>query len=136
MAAIKHKSEIFIGEDLNFAAKEAYKLLRTNIIFSLPRMNGEKRGKIVGITSSLPGEYKSTTAANLAYSFAESGKRVLLIDSDMRRSDLAYRFSIDDEDGLSDFLVGERTLEQVYHRNVLLDNFDLILAGACSAQPI
>lgn len=126
---------VFLGDNLSFAAKEAYKLLRTNIIFSVPKTSNEKLARIVGITSSLPGEYKSTTAANLAYSFAESGKRVLLIDCDMRRSDLAERFEIEDHSGLSDFLVGENTLEQIYHRNVLIDNLDLMLAGHVPPNP-
>lgn len=129
------KKDVFLGDGLSFAAKEAYKLLRTNIIFSLPKAANEKRARIVGITSSLPGEYKSTTATNLVYSFAESGKRVLLIDCDMRRSDLADRFEIDDQSGLSDFLVGENTLDQIYHRNVLTDNFDLMLAGHVPPNP-
>ena len=58
-------------ETMNFASSEAYKLLRTNIMFSFPM---EKKCRIIGVTSSVRGEGKSTTSLHLAYSLAESGK--------------------------------------------------------------
>ena len=61
--------------ELNFASKEAYNLLRTNIVFSFP---DSENGKVVGISSSCPAEGKSFTAINLAASLAEAGNTVLL----------------------------------------------------------
>ena len=66
-----------LGDRLSFAASEAYKLLRTNLTFALP---DEQRCRVVGITSASRGEGKSTTSINLAYTIAETGKRVLLVD--------------------------------------------------------
>ena len=56
-----------LHKNLDFASAEAYKLLRTNVIFSLPDV--EKGCRVIGITSSIRGEGKSTTAINLSYSF-------------------------------------------------------------------
>ena len=62
-----------IGDGLSFAASEAYKLLRTNLMFSLPDESG---CQIIGVTSAMRGEGKSTTAINMAYSMAQTGQRV------------------------------------------------------------
>ena len=70
-----------LGENLSFAASEAYKLLRTNLDFAL---SDEQKCRIIGMTSSVRGEGKSTTTLNLAYSIAEAGKLVLVIEADMR----------------------------------------------------
>ena len=77
-----------LGDQLNFAAAEAYKLLRANLTFSLP---DEQKCRVVGVTSAVRGEGKSTTSINLAYTLAETGKRVLLVEADMRRPQLALR---------------------------------------------
>ena len=80
MAQQKTERTVF-GRDLSFAAAEAYKLLRTNILFALP---DEKRCRIIGVTSASSGEGKSTTVLNLSYMLAVAGERVLLIEGDMR----------------------------------------------------
>ena len=67
-----------ICENLSFASKEAFKRLRTNLIL---KFSDEDACHIVGITSAQPSEGKSTIAVNLAYSLAELGKNVLLIES-------------------------------------------------------
>ena len=69
--------------ELSVAAKEAYKRLRTNLAFALSDLD-EDRGYIVGITSALRGEGKSTTALNLARALAEQGKRVIVVESNFR----------------------------------------------------
>ncbi|WP_180969080.1 polysaccharide biosynthesis tyrosine autokinase [Microbacterium aurantiacum] len=91
---------------------EAFRGLRTNVRFLFP--SGEP-GVFV-ITSSGPGEGKTTTAANLAIAFAESGMRVVLVDGDMRLPRVAERFGIEGGIGLSDVLVGRVAVTDVIQR--------------------
>lgn len=95
-----------------FAMAEAYRTLRTNITFSLPN----KGCKLIGITSALISEGKSTNARNIAVAFAETGVRVLLIDCDMRRPALAKGFGIPASPGLSNVLVNLADLDQTISR--------------------
>ncbi|MBO4219720.1 MAG: polysaccharide biosynthesis tyrosine autokinase [Clostridia bacterium] len=90
-----------IGSELNFAASEAYKLLRTKVLYSFA---DEKKCHVIGVTSSRMSEGKSLTSINLAYSLALSNKRVLLIDGDMRLPTLAKKLKVTVKAGLSDLL--------------------------------
>ncbi len=89
-------------EDLSFAAKEAFKRLRTNMIKS--SQHDESSCFMVGITSAQPSDGKSTIAINLAWSLAELGKNVLLIDADMRRSSVHEKAGVAKAPGLSELL--------------------------------
>lgn len=103
-----HRQRLLLTEKTPFVTQEAYKALRTNVMFSLPGTGC----KCVGITSPTPGDGKSTTAANLAISLAQIGKRVLLMDCDMRLPTVAGSFRIAPVPGLSDFLVGQAKIEE------------------------
>lgn len=96
--------------NVSFAAGEAYKRLRTNILFSFADIEG---CKVVGVTSSLRGEGKSTTTVNIAYNMAQAEKKVLLIDADMRLSSVASKLAIAKEPGLSNVLVGQSNAEDI-----------------------
>lgn len=85
-------------------AAEAIRSLRTAVFFDTSTVKG---GKVVQITSPLPGDGKSTIACNLACSIAQSGKRVLAIDCDLRRPQLTDNFDCDDKLGLTSVLNGE-----------------------------
>lgn len=113
-----------LTEDSPFVVQEAYKSLRTNVMFSLPGSSC----KCVGITSPTPGEGKSTTASNLAIALAQINKRVLLIDCDMRLPTIASKFQIRSTPGLSDFLVGEAKIEEAV-RNVEEYGIHILPAG-------
>ena len=93
-----YEQQNMIGSRLSFAAAEAYKLLRTNLMFSFA---DEESRRIIGITSSLKGEGKSLTAINLAYTIAETGKKVLLMECDLRIPTLAKRLQLNLKSGLS-----------------------------------
>lgn len=121
-----------VGKGLNFAAAEAYKLLRANLAFSLPD-NGQN--KVIGVTSSLRGEAKSTTALNLAYTVAETGKRVLLIEGDMRLPVLTKRLRVVKSPGLSDLLAGHSSGNDVLQNSGLLPNLKVITAGTTPPNP-
>jgi tyrosine-protein kinase Etk/Wzc len=82
---------------------EAYRTLRTNLIFS----QAVQKLRTLVVTSAAPGEGKTTTAGNLAVSFAQQGMRVLIVDCDLRRSRLHKMFSISREPGLTEFVLGQ-----------------------------
>ena len=90
---------------------ETYRTLRTNIQFTA--LDTEE--KVLLVTSAGMGEGKSTTIANLAVSIAESGKKVLLIDCDMRRPTIHKIFRLSNQKGISDYLIGQVALGEVIH---------------------
>lgn len=81
---------------------ESYRQLRTNLQFA----NVSARAKTVLVTSSLPGEGKSTTATNLAIALAQSGQRVCLVDADLRRPMVSEYLGLDGSVGLTTALLG------------------------------
>lgn len=82
---------------------EAFRVIRTNVVFSCT----ESGGQALLVTSTSPGEGKSIVASNLAISLAQTRKRVLLIDADMRKPKVHTAFGLSQEPGLSNLLVGE-----------------------------
>ena len=101
-------------------AAEQYRKIRTNIEFS----SADKKIESLVVTSSGPSEGKTTTAANLAIVFANAGNRVVLVDADLRRPNVALSFGIPNVNGLSNYLaernstsgsfLSETELENVY----------------------
>ncbi len=133
-------SQEMFGSKMSFAAKEAYKLLRTNLMFALSD-TVEDRGYIIGMTSALRGEGKSTTAINLASVLAEQGKRVVLVEGDMRLPSLRKKLRIRNKIGLSNVLVAqEDPREYVQQCEVSrvedqVVSFDLLVAGEIPPNP-
>jgi len=109
---------------------EAYRRLRTNLQF----VNASVPVGTVLVTSSVPGEGKSTTAVSLALAMAEKRKRVLLVDADLRRPSVARLCGLEGAVGLSTILVGEATIADVAHPWGL-DSLDVIPAGAIPPNP-
>ena len=106
-----------------FQIAEAMKALRTNLIFSGSDI------KAIGLTSFSASEGKSTISFQLAASFAQAGKRVLLIDADLRKSVLASRLRIRGKvDGLSHFLAGQANANELICETDI-PNFYLMFAG-------
>lgn len=97
--------KILLSDNSPFSAQEAYKTLRTNLIFSLPGAGG----RCIGITSSKRGEGKSTVATNLAISLAQINKCVILVDCDLRLPTISQKLGIKSTPGLSNYLSGEVT---------------------------
>lgn len=130
------KKPSLMGKDMNFAAAEAYKLLRTKLQFAFA---DESDSHVIGISSSLSGEGKSLSAINLAYSLSQLGKRVVLIDCDMRRPTLAEKLKIQKKPGLSNFLTGQCRIEElIQFCNIRGDEnaFRVIAAGQNPPNPI
>lgn len=108
-ADTRAERENMIASNMSFAASEAYKLLRTNLLFSF---SGSEECRIIGMTSSFRGEGKSLTSINLAYTLAETRKKVLLIEGDMRLPTLSGRLGLKSSPGLSNLLVGLNTVRE------------------------
>lgn len=121
-----------LHKNLEFTATEQYKLLRTNLSFTL---SDEKKCHIIGVTSSMRGEGKSTTSINLAYVLAESGKRVMLIDGDLRIPSIAKKMNIDGSFGLTDLLRGSETIELNRFKTPHLENWYVIPSGPLPPNP-
>lgn len=112
-------------ENMSFSAHEAYKRLRTNTILALP----QKDKNIIGITSAQPREGKSTSTINLAYSFAELGKKVLLIDADLHRPSVGEKLNLTWKFGLSSLLTDSNDISSAilhYKPGLNQVSFDII----------
>lgn len=121
-----------IGSGLNFASAEAFKRLRTNIVFALPH---DKSCRVLGVTSSVRGEGKSTTALNLAYMLAEAGEWVLLMEADMRLPTVARRLEVKRSPGLSNLLAGVSCAEDVVQSSGLSPQMRVVTAGDLPPNP-
>lgn len=121
-----------LHKNLEFTATEQYKLLRTNLSFTLPEGEG---CKIIGVTSSMRGEGKSTTAVNLSYVLAESGKKVLLMDGDLRIPSVAKKMGLDSSPGLSDLLRGDVKIDLATLKSPHLPNWYILPSGALPPNP-
>jgi len=109
---------------------ESYRNLRTNVQFGDP----ERSPRSIMVTSANPSEGKSTTVVNLAIIFAQSGKRVLLVDADVHRPILHKFFNNHRIPGLSDYILGNSTYDAVIQKSIL-DNLDVICSGTMPPNP-
>jgi capsular exopolysaccharide synthesis family protein len=103
---------------------EAYRVLRTNIMFS----QKDSKQNTVTIVSGGAGEGKSTTTFNLATVFAQNGQRVLVVDSDLRRPSLHKVLKVSNSIGLTNYLLKQNTLEEVI-QTTSLPTFDFMPSG-------
>lgn len=127
----RKKQQGLLCDELSFAAAESYKLLRTNLLFALP----DQECRIIGVTSSIRGEGKSTTSVNLAYTLAQTGKRVLLIDGDMRLPTIAQKLEMSGTPGLSNLLAGLSAERNCLRKSSYFDNWYILPAGDIPPNP-
>jgi len=123
-------SRLVVESDPKSAVAEAFRGLRTAIHFSSLRRDS----KVVMITSSFPGEGKSTIAANLALTFAQAGNRVILVDCDLRRPSMNTIFGHSRSPGITEVLAGDVPLEQALH-STDINNISLLTAGTIPPNP-
>lgn len=115
--------------NLDYASREAYKTLRTNVQFCGNDV------KVVAITSSIPNEGKSMVSFNLAAAMAESGNKVLFIDTDLRKSVLLGRYKINSSiKGLTQYLSGVEDKEKVIY-TTNFENLEVVLSGPVPPNP-
>lgn len=127
----KNEMKKTLHENLDFTAVEQYKLIRANLDFTLPE---NEKCPVIGITSSMRGEGKSTTAVNLSYAFAEKGSRVLLIDADLRIPSIAKKLDYESPVGLADLLRVKSALKPNFEP-YMLDNWYILTSGNIPPNP-
>ncbi len=118
-----NSESMLLSKKSPFSIQEAYKTLRTNVSFSLPGNNC----KVIGVVSAKRSEGKSSVSINLAISFAQLQKKVLIIDGDMRLPTLAAKLKIATNKGLSNYLAGNTTEIPIQH--IEERNLDIITSG-------
>ena len=123
-------------ENLSFAAKEAFKRLRTNLVMSFPQEDTSCH--LIGITSAQPSDGKSTVAINLAFSLAELGKKTLLIDADLRRASIHEKAGMEKTPGLSNLMGSTNSIASAmrkYQSSTSSVAFDIIPGGDVPQNP-
>ena len=126
-------SSRLLVKDTQSVAAEAFRMLRTNITFARP----DAPPKVLIFTSPSPGDGKSTSTMNLAIALVQQGKRVLVVDADMRRGGLHSLLKAERTPGLSEVLVGQSDLLSAV-QSLALESFgyvDLIPTGSLPPNP-
>lgn len=122
-------SNLIVQEKPKSPISEAYRTLRTNLQFA----SFDKEMKVIVITSSGPQEGKSTTVSNLALAFAETSKKVLLVDCDLRRPTIHKKFNISNKIGLSNILA--ENLDPKRTISMYSENLYLLPSGTIPPSP-
>ena len=123
------KVELLLDDKKNYFTREAFNTLRTNVLFS------GRNVKVILITSCVAHEGKSTVSFETALSLAEAGKKVLLIDADLRKSVYANRYTKERGlNGLSQYLSGQVEADQVVFETQV-PNFDIVFSGPFPPNP-
>lgn len=128
--SINSDNNLIVTINSKSPVSEVYRTLRTNIQFA----SQEQTLQVIMITSSQTGEGKSVTVSNLAVAYAQEGKKVLIIDADMRRSSLHEIFSLPNREGLSTVLRGKSNDGDVF-QNTIIDNLYLLTSGPIPVNP-
>lgn len=124
--------ETMFGPNLDFSAAEAYRLLRTNVMYSFA---SESRCHVIGISSAVSGEGKSKTSCNLSYALAEAGKKVLLLDGDLRLPTIAAKLGLRRSPGLTNLLVSNEDHHSAIQHCADIPGMDVIVAGESAPNP-
>jgi capsular exopolysaccharide synthesis family protein len=130
-----HDPELSAGPEILWDARspfaEAMRVFRTSIQLS----STSRESRVIAVTSCQPSEGKSTLSMNLAAALAQGGKKVILVDTDMRRPSVYWRLGLSDKKGLSEFLTGFESLEGIIQTHKTLTTLDVIASGVCPPLP-
>jgi capsular exopolysaccharide synthesis family protein len=122
--------QLIVEKQPKSPVSEQFRTVRTNIMYS----NIDTEIKTVLVTSATPAAGKSTTAANLAVAYAQSGKRTVLIDADLRRPTMHYTFEMTNQRGMSTAIVNDVPVENIV-RETEIENLDLVTSGPIPPNP-
>lgn len=121
-----------LHKNMSFQAKEQYKMLRANLAFVLPEPTPGKAA-VIGITSPDRNEGKSTTSINLSYVLAEDGKKVLLVDADLRLPSIAKKLGLRKSPGLTNMLKDSN--ENAIIESEIQPGWHMLFSGSTPPNP-
>ena len=125
-----YQGRVITREEPDSFSGEVYRMVQANLKF----LTSDKPPQVILVTSSVPEEGKSTVSANLAAAIAQLGRRVLLVDGDLRRSSQHRLWGVDNQIGLKDILTGDRIIEQVISKP--MPKLDLLTSGIVRSNPL
>ena len=126
-----NNSDLITIQKPNALTSESIRTLRTNLQFS----SVDEEVKTILVTSTLPGEGKSFISSNLAISFAQAGKKVLLVDCDLRKGCQHRIFKLSNNNGLSNLLIGDFGKVKDYIHKTNVKGLSVITRGVCPPNP-
>lgn len=124
------KNTVITHLDPKSAISESFRNLRTNVHYT----NIDKEVKLIQVTSSVQGEGKSTITANYAVTVAQSGKKVLIADCDLRRPQIHKIFNVSNTNGLSNVLVGDNQMDKNI-KDTKVPNLFILTSGPIPPNP-
>lgn len=130
MSNSTNKRPIITHQNPKSPISEAYRALRTNIQFS----SIDEELRVIMVTSAGPGEGKSTTLINLAVAYAQSDKKVLVIDGDLRKPTMHHTLRVSNRWGLTNLLTNQLTIREVL-QDTFIPNLQIITSGPIPPNP-
>jgi capsular exopolysaccharide synthesis family protein len=121
---------IVVQREPDSFASEIYRMIQTNLKF----LAVKRQPKVILMTSSVPGEGKSTVAANLAAAMAQLGRKVLLIDGDLRKASQHHLWQLNNKAGIKDIITHKTPLAKVVSRP--MKQLDLLTSGTIAPNPL
>ena len=115
--------KVITNTDPHSVVSEQYRKLRTSIDFS----SFNKKLKVINLTSAFPGEGKTVTALNLATVYAQTKKKVLIIDMDLRKPKIHRAFKLPNKGGVSDYVMNDHSI--INNIDHITDNLDVLVSG-------
>jgi capsular exopolysaccharide synthesis family protein len=125
-------ADLITLKDPRSPASDAYRTLRTNLLFS----NLDQQVITIGITSPAQENHKSTATANLAVTFAQSGRRTIIVDADLRRPEQHTIWGVSNERGLTTMVLEDSALENPPVHNTEVENLQVLTSGPLPPNPV
>ena len=126
----KREDGIMVQKDPDSYTSEIYRMIQANLKF----ITSQRPPKVILVTSSIPGEGKSTVSANLAAAIAQLGRQVLLIDGDLRKASQDQLWGVSNKKGIKEVLTENISLDQVTQQP--MKNIDLLTSGEIISNPL
>lgn len=131
IATVSEEQVVVVKKDARTVVAEQFRALRTNIQFMLT----DESEKTILITSSMSGEGKSFISINLSSTLALSGKKVILLELDLRKPKIAHHLHLNNQTGFSNYVIGKTSLNDIIVPSGVVDGFDVVPSGPVPPNP-